>query len=255
MIYFFVGALLGLAVGYYIVNRRRKPATPLTCFEYWVFIPGEEMPPQDEILRVTMLDTHLTTREGLLFSDIRLHISLVLKAKNAHAFRPDLFDRHITPTEETLAGLAKAKAFIKLRYLSEIPLPDRRHIVFMPRLAATVCELGNGLVVFDVIQEKLFAKTDFLNETTFRVIWIEGPSAGHVETRGLIKIGIPEIVTEEISPDQRTLALEVIELAAQKLWQGQASLDDLAVECFDDTFKIEIGPKTRILRLQASGGS
>ncbi len=124
---------------YVAIHRRQKPRY-FAMAEYWVYLPGDRMPLQDDIMTLMVASnpygrggrSPIGTAEGLVFSDIRLHIALVLRSKNPHIFRPDLFEEHIQPTKEILESLSAAQSLVKLRFASDIPLKDKRHLQFPP---------------------------------------------------------------------------------------------------------------------------
>ena len=122
------------AVGFSL--RLLKKPKYFACAEYFVYLPQEAMPDQDQLMdRVIKGGPYgqpITSQEGILFSDIRLHLGLILRSKNPHVFRPDTFETHITPTQEILGELSNARAAVKVRYLSEEPLADKRHLQLLP---------------------------------------------------------------------------------------------------------------------------
>src|SRR5579885_1987197 len=85
---------------------RKRPRPFFAHGEYWVYLPSEDMPSQEEIMnRMLLGNPHridgklpITKNEALIFSDVRLQIALVLRSRNAHVFRPDLFNEHVEPT-------------------------------------------------------------------------------------------------------------------------------------------------------------
>lgn len=206
--------------------------------------------------------------EAMLFSDIRLHMALVLREKNAHAFRPDLFDSHIVPSQEVLQNLGASEAFLKLQYIATERLRDDRHLRFMPYLAESVGALGRATAVFDPIGERLQSFSEFQGELqaagdtascsyNVRPIWMESENGGIGATRGLVKIGLPELETPESAADHRVLILDVLSEASQQLWQTRQPIQTLTTESFGDHFELEIryarkGPASaRIRRIHA----
>jgi hypothetical protein len=84
---------------------RRGPKKPpyLAMAEYWVYLREPQAPTQDDVM-TRMIQTNpfqrggvspIGAKEGLLWSDIRFHMALALRDKNAHIFRPDLFEPHV----------------------------------------------------------------------------------------------------------------------------------------------------------------
>lgn len=268
MIWFFLGILLGFAVGYAILRRRRQEERFLSTNEYWIYLPAERGPNQALLMKGLLSRAGpITQREGLLFSDIRLHIALVLRSKNPHVFRPDLFEAHIEPTAEMLATLAEATSLVKVRYISETPLRDLASVQLLPHLALAVADDGGGRLVYDCVKEELCTVEEFramLSRTPdctqgdqqVRAVWKVAEVGGWGETRGLRKIGLPELTTHPMEADERVLVIDLLELAAAKLWEARRRLDSVRVDLFGDEFEILTSPArnqrstVRILRIQ-----
>jgi len=227
--------------------------------EYWIYLPGEEMPSQDALMHRMLRGnphrnagkTPVGKNEALIFSDVRLHIALVLRSRNAHVFRPDLFSEHVEPTAPMLEGLAGAKSFAKVRFISEEPLKDMRHLRFLAYAADAIAELGNGSVIFDVVAEKLYSpaefgeKLDALGDATdadFQtdVVWSRSAAGGIAETRGLEKVGLPELATEEMNTDQRVLVTAILEGVIRQVWTLDTLPPAADVNYFDDHYRVEI---------------
>lgn len=271
-----VGILIGAALGWLLVTRRTSKPSFLSSNEYWVYLPGAEMPDQNGIMKQVIGDNPyksrgrnpITPREGLLLSDTRLHMALVLRARNPHVFRPDLFDEHVEPTAQILADLANSESLVKVRYISEQPLKDRASVQLLPHLADAVAELGGGRVIYDCMKEEIIDRESFrglltanpdLNQADVQVrpVWRRAEHGGWAETRGLRKIGLPELATERMEADEQVLVTEVLGDAARKLWEAGELLEKVDVRLFEDEFQVMVGkPKNRvssvrILRVQS----
>ena len=265
----------GLIVCYLWLTRRHQSPF-LALAEYWVYLPGDKMPSQDDMMTLMVRDNPYHRRgaspigpsEGLLFSDVRLHSALVLRSKNPHVFRPDQFDEHIHPSEEVLEALKQAKSLLKIRYASETPLKDKRHLQFLLHAADSMAELGNAQVIFDLKEEKLMTREELremlkanFNVTGYelhtQVIWKQIGRTGHAETRGLNKIGIDEWKTADLELDQQVIATHVLSEAIRAIWDQQTLTDGLEVEAFGDTFRLQFEKMkekmtaVKILRVQA----
>jgi hypothetical protein len=251
--------------------RKRKY---FAACEYWVYLPGAEIPDQ-ELLMTRMISRNpyarggelpITKREGLIFSDIRLHISLVLRSKNPHVFRPDLLGEPLEISADALKALADSQSLVKVRYVSEEKLTDDRHLQFLPHYADSVIFLAKGLAVYDVVAERLYLPAEFaailsqsVKVTSFdahvRVLWHKELASGNARTKGLIKKGFPELQTDEAHLDQQVLVTEVMEQAARQIWDMDEVPKEISVNVFDDEFKLEIQPaktgpyRVRILRI------
>jgi hypothetical protein len=265
--------IVGLAFGYLAMVRRSKP-TYLASAEYWVYFPGEQMPDQNEVM-ARMVGRNPYTKqgrspigpaEGLLFSDVRLHIALVRRSVNAHVFRPDLF-ADVEIDAESFQALNDANSFAKIRYLSEEPLPDKRHLQFLMHASDAVASLGNGSLIYDRTAERMYRKADLERllaenldvtgpEFHLRTVWNPEPHGGRVETKGFRKIGRNDLRTETIESDEELIVTAVMEEAAGKIWEKSPEGDSVEVEAFEDHFRVVLEKSNveptpvKVLRIQ-----
>lgn len=265
--------VLGFIVGSLVTTRRK--ARYFAVIEFWVYSPRTELPPQDQIMHRMLAGSPYGTpgnrpigrAEGVLFSDIRTHIALVLKSKNRTAFRPDLVAADVIPTDSQLADLANCESMIKVRYASEEPLKDTRHVTFVTHAADAVAELTGSNLIYDTQSERLFTRDDlqrFLErdpsgtdpEWHLRVCWKRTPAGETAKTRGLEKVGLSNFSTSEMEADEKILVQTVLEEAAVKAWKTGLQDKELEVESFEDRFRVIILPgrtrekRVRILRVQ-----
>lgn len=251
---FFAGMLLALL-------RKDRPRAYFAHAEYWVYLPGSQMPAQEAIMNRMLRESPrrhdgkypITKTEALLFSDVRLHIALVLRAKNAHVFRPDLFEEHVEPTPDRLAALADSQSFVKIRFISESELQDHRHLRFLAHAADAVAAMGDGRAVYDVTAERLYTIEEFGQDLDLagdaaspefqcQVVWQRSHVGGTAETRGLVKIGHPELSTEEMNADQQVLVTAILEEVIRRLWNEPQLPPAVEVSYFEDPYRVEIGP-------------
>ncbi len=232
------------------------------------------MPEQDDIMRRMIGENPhsrpgkqaIGAKEGIIFSDIRLHMALVLRNKNPQLFRPDLFREHLEISADVLTALANSHSFVKARYISEEPLNNDRHLHFMAHLADSTASVGGGLCVDDLVAEEIVTADKFSQNLELdadaarfdmhvRVIWEKSLDSGHAETKGLLKKGLPELVTEEAYPDQRVIINEVMLEGARELWNRTEIPPQVEVTAYGDVFRLLINPdrkgpmKVRILRV------
>lgn len=235
------------------------------------------MPEQDKIMTRMIAEnpysrsghSAIGPKEGLLFSDIRLHLGLVLRSKNTHVFRPDIFRSTLEPSPAILSALSASHSMIKVRYISEEPLGNDRHLQFLPHMASAVTDLGGALAIYDVTAERMFTPEELHKELSanlevnnfdfhVNVVWEKDLRAGHAETKGLVKKGMHELCTEDAHLDQRVLVQEVTMEAARTLWERNELPPQVEVIAFGDQFRLEIiktrsGPyKARIFRVGAA---
>ncbi len=269
-----VGFAFGLLVGYLIVTRKHRPRFHAIC-EYWVYLPGTEMPGQSALLD-RMIGSNpfaqagrspIGKTEGLVFSDVRLHTALILRSKNTNVFRPDLFESDVDLTASQLQALSRSQSIVKIRFLSDQVLPDKRHLQFCIHAAAAAADLGSGELVYDVTSERMMDLVDLQSElaehfdaTTadlhVRTVWSKSDVGGHAYTKGLPKIGSLELKTAEIAEDEKTLAMEVITAATHKIWREGKAAEPFELDVFHDKFQLLLGVAkdgfvpVRIMRVQ-----
>jgi hypothetical protein len=256
-----VGLILGvIAVSLIRIAKQPRRVRYFAACEYWVFIPDDKMPNQDEIMTSMVARNPHTqggqapvgAKEGILFSDVRLHCSLVLRAKNPHVFRPDIY-AEVEVSPDILAGLSLAQAIVKIRYVSEVPLSDDRHLQFLPHMAGAYARMGKATAIYDAVTEQLFTPQEFEGilgqdidvkrpEVHVRVSWIRDGGAARAETKGLIKKGMAELVTADARIDNERLVCEVLEDAAHLAWTRGENLETEIVEYFGDKFEVRILP-------------
>lgn len=271
-----VGAIVGIcAVSIIKIMKQPRRQRYFAACEYWVFLPTDQMPNQDDIMTSMVArnphsqagETPIGAKEGLLFSDVRLHCSLVLRSKNPHVFRPDIYsDVEVSP--DVLTGLGLAQSIVKVRYVSEVPLTDDRHLQFLPHMAGAYARLGKATAVYDAVSESLYTKDQFeamlgadidakRPDFHVRVAWVRDPGSARAETKGLIKKGMAELVTADARPDNERLVCEVLQDAAFLGWSRGEHLGTEIVEYFGDKFEVRILPPkdqkslVHIVRFQA----
>lgn len=223
-----LAALLAVVVARRFLFGRKERQWWMHC-EYWVYSQAEALPVQSALLRTTVQrNPHnkpgapiITQREGLLFSDIRLHLALALRRRNPSAFRPDLAEGFAAPTPEALARLAECTAFCKARYASERRLKHNGHLILLPHIAGALATLTKGSLVVDVVAGQIFTAEEFAEKLArqprpespsfhLRVAW-EG---GRALARGMRKVGLADWVTEPQDADHEVLAQALLVKAA-----------------------------------------
>lgn len=188
--------------------------------------------------------------EGLLMSDIRLHIALATRRKNPTSFRPDLFSE-VKLEREHLERLPTSQAFARLRFVADPPLGDMRHLQLLPHLARCVCELGNGGLVYDLMRQEMFLPEDFAAmlsdnpdctgpQVHTRLSWIHEGEVCRMIAFGLGKLGLPDLWTHPAACDLEVLLREVMQAAVIEIWSQRAMPEILAVEAFDDRFELDL---------------
>jgi hypothetical protein len=230
-----------------------------TIVEYWVYLPDTELPAQDHVLKHMFSGpaaSRLEPKDGLLLSDIRLHVGMALRSKNASLFRPDLIDEIKGLAPDILSAIAGSRAVIRLRFVSESPLADRRYCKSLAHLAAAYAEVSRAPVVYDRMKAELLSTESFVSRLCeshqadfhVRVSW--NPVSSEVVTHGLTKAGLAEWATSLERDDLRATVVAVVEQAADLAFElGRLPLDE-SFEYLGDRYQIVFHPGPFTTQLQ-----
>lgn len=207
--------------------------------------------------------------DGLFMSDVRLSIALVRKEKNPHLFDPTDLVTAAFADNGLSEAMVEAKTLVRLSYISEQPLRDRRHLQFLAHAADAYASLTGSILILDPVAGIPRTKSDMeswlssqldLTVPQGQVQWDEERSEDTVrwKSRGFVKLGYPEIETYDISADQAMLTRELLESLTKSHWYGPLTPEnDAEAELYGDRF-VFVLEKTkspnlmmlRILRLQ-----
>lgn len=248
-------------VGLLVFQRLRSKPKQVARIEYWVYIPGTRLPELEALMTAMVAENPhnrpgkpcIGAREGMLFTDIRLRMTVALREKNSSLFRPDLFEQQAVPSVPVLEGLASSRAMIRISYVSEQPLLDDRQLIFLPHMAGAVSRLASGSVVFDRVSEKLYEVQEFDEfltrsnplsgfDSQVRVFWVPDLEGGHAETRGMAKVGALELKSLSAPSDQEAIVRAVLEAVAQKIWSGEPVEESAEIDLYGDQFIVAMRP-------------
>ncbi|CAN5574570.1 hypothetical protein BH11ARM2_BH11ARM2_17170 [soil metagenome] len=235
-----------------LLGRRDGPPKLPTEAEYWVFVREARLPDHAEILRRLLHENPygkarnpIGTGDAILFSDVRWHTALVLREKNALAFRPDVLAGAMTERAGQDAVL-DAKAFIRLRYHSDVPLEDRRYLRLLVHTADAYLDILDGLGVYDQTAERFFTPSSLkaalqadpvaLSPSLhLRRGWRPEAEGEAAYANGFLKVGLPNIQTEPVSRDATTLIEQVFERLTDEIWNAGEMKTE--VELYEDRFQ------------------
>lgn len=254
----FVVAIAAIIAWRMLVGKRVKGY--LAIAEYWVYTDDTVLPPAERLMdRMINANPHnrrgapaIGAREGMLFTDIRLHLGVALRDKNPALFRPDLLDSEVEPTAEILAEFSKANAMVRVRYVSEVPLKDFRHLQFLPHYADSVAQMMGGSVVLDRITNQVWSAGEFHEhlsntpnmerpEAQILIKWIEVADECRIETRGMAKIGMPEWRTESLPIDEKVITTALVMRATSSIFRNPSLAPPYEFEEFETTYVVEPG--------------
>jgi hypothetical protein len=235
----------------------RKPPKPYRItadLEYWVFVPKAELPPQEQVMESLLAAPALEPAHHLLLSDVRLHVGLATRDKNALSFRPDVLGEG---AETLMDRLAECQGFFRVRFLAEKLGSERRHLVYLPYLAYAYGRLAGAVAIADRAMGKTYGFEEFgayLKECRrperfsdhVAVDWIPEEQGGHAQTRGMGKLGLPELISPRVARDEERIVTVLLAEYAERLWRDGAVPDSREFELFEDDFLVEpCGPQRR----------
>lgn len=191
----------------------------------------------------------ITAREGILFSDLRLHLAVAKREKNPFAFRPDLFDDNAEPDAGVLERLSDSHTLATVRYASQVPLVDKRHLQFATHLADTIARLTRGKLIFDTVCERFWTPEELARELGLdnnaertslhlRVAWKRVDGGHRGMTLGLRKVGRAELATSLQEEDEEVLVTSVLTTAAEQVFRSPDVTWPLRVTVHGDVFVV-----------------
>lgn len=229
--------------------------------EWWIYLPSLPPPEQNQAMAAMMqyrLPTSgklapLTPGDGLIFSDVRLHIGLVLREKNPHVFRPDLLLKTVECSAAQLQALGLSSAVLVVRYVSDVPFNDPTFLRSLSYLVATYAKLSGAALIVDHEAEILWTTDTFqqaLEEdpnATSRDLhvhtdWTPGDGGGTAQTIGMRKLGLPELMTPFSPSDHRAAIMEVLSLASEHIWNVQSWVPQIDLTAFVDQYRVALTP-------------
>ena len=234
--------LVGLFIAILIWRRLKALASQPLCgqVEYWIYNNIQRIPPTAALMDAVVNKNPynkpgqpaITAREGILFSDIRLHMAVAKREKNPEAFRPDLFEDHVEVTGDILETLSNCTSLVTIQYSSNKPLPDSRHLQFTTHLADAVGRLTKGQLIYDTITHHFWRPDELAialhadnyaerPELHLRVLWTETSEGCRASTLGLKKVGRPELQTAWQEKDSEILTKTLLEMAARRLFENK----------------------------------
>ena len=243
---------IGIVVARYFKSRKGRY---LAHVEYWVLSPTTKLPDLTETMAAVMQSPAITPTEGLLFSDVRFKIGLILANKNRNA---ELLTRL-----EYRDAFARAGSAIRVQYTSETKLDARKHLQFCVHVANALAGQVGALSILDVVADRLWPLPEFKEFLTK-----QHHATGyedHVEitqqddhsfwVRGLQKVGVPDIHTLPVENDKLLLAKSILEQYAVASWEAMEPATE-PIEEYGDQFILLRTPQkpgtetARLLRRQ-----
>ena len=252
-------ALLGAA--WYFRGRRQSPA-PRQRFriEFWIFSQEDQRPSDAEIMKrisaAPFAKGGIRNEDARMIADIRFNIGRARREKNGMLFRPDVIgDPDAEIDADALSKVDSVDTIITVRFASDsAPIEPKRYLRLATYVVEAVCELCRSVAVWDAVKQELFLPGSLRSrlsenadgaayEHHVDVRWGEIEGAGVAFTRGMEKIGLPDLSFDDQPLDQRTLATYLVEETAKECWNTE-ELHDSRFTGFGEEFAVEVGKET-----------
>lgn len=264
--------LLGLLFGL-LAGRARARRQPLVHCEYWIYVPKAVLPKQDEVVDLMMqgqgragtLAGPIGPAEGLLLSHVGLHVGLVLRSKNPTAFRPDLAHGVEALDAAMLDALHASEALIRVVFVSRKPPARLVHLPFTASMALGYMKVADGALVYDVASDTVHLPEAFRKtlecpptEASSHVVvrWTYDSVGWTARSKGMGKMGLPELALGPLETDHQALAVELVRAAAEALWKSGSFPKSLTVTAFNDEYTLRLGePRRGIVPLNVESRS
>ena len=221
--------------------------------EYWVYSKASNLPTTEKLMiRLVGENPYIQQganpvggAEGLVLSDIRLKIALVLQQKNPRLFEGKLLPESITDHHEFVNDVGTFKSIVRLQYISTTKLKDKRHLQFLMHAADAAAEINDAHWILDKITGTLRSKeeqADILRQN-FNVtklefhVRLEAGEDCTFSSYGLRKIGISDFDTHPVSTDQMQLVREILEKYMALSWERGEPFPD-PIKAYEDEFYI-----------------
>lgn len=244
-------AVLAVAIGAGFYARTSQLSKFHLHAEYWVYSSKGEMPNQDRLMARLVGDNPYVQRgqnpigaaEGLLFSDVRLKIALLIRSKNPNLFEWSKLPESIPDHHEFVKDVGSLNSIIRLQFGSSTKPKDKRHLQFLMHAADAAAELTEATWIFDKITGSLRTREELqeILRTNFDVtkpefhVRIQESEDQTFRSFGLVKIGIPDFETHPVPSDQMSLVRDILEKYISLSWQRGEAFPD-PIKAYDDEF-------------------
>lgn len=253
----FAAAVLGIF--WFLARRKTKSLRPpVTRVEFWVYSPTEQRPTDKQIMERLVSDNPHHKRglppigaaEGLTFSDVRFHIGVVKRAKNAMLFHPEIVSELDAEIPSDLPQILEDSVSVFIvRFVADGREKNLGYLQFCVYVADTIASVTNSKLIWDtesqtfIFPKELSAALDDNPDATrfeLQVVthWTETPFEGRAFTRGMAKAGIPDVEFAGSPLDQKVLAMFLVEESARRLWQA-SSVEPVAFSGYGEEFEVD----------------
>jgi hypothetical protein len=241
--------VISSAIGAYVYYARKQRF--LAHAEYWVYSKAVELPSTEKLMvRLVGSNPYIQQgqnpiggAEGLVLSDVRLKIALILQKKNPKLFEGRLLPDSIAEHHEFVNDVGQFNSIVKLQYVSPTKLKDKRHLQFLIHAADAVAEIVDAKWILDKVTGSLRTKDELATilQSNFNVtkmefhVRLESNEDNTFSSFGLGKVGIADFDTHPVSADQAQLVREILSKYMTLSWERGEAFPD-PIKAYDDEF-------------------
>ena len=259
LVYIAIAAPIIVLIVVGLLYEKRKHLQPLVNYEFWVFSNVQRCPPIDAILHEAISNNPfntpgfpcITTREGAFFTDIRFRCALATRKHNPEAFKPDALMELGDEMNDYLELLNSSHSLVRVQFASTIAIKSHAHLQFLFHVMAAMMRLTKSEIALDVVSQNLLTKSDVALmmgrsnnvedfESQVRVHWTRNGDLGQARTRGMIKVGLPELETERLVSNMETTTTNLLRQAGKELFDELKFKTTLDLSYFGAQYKAEI---------------
>ncbi|MEW5883634.1 MAG: hypothetical protein AB1725_05365 [Armatimonadota bacterium] len=262
-----VVAALSWFLSRYIHSVRSKAQVvrqPLLIIEFWVYARNSQRPTQEELTGMLMGEgkTSIGTAEALVFTDIRFQMGTVKREANAMLFQPGaLLEPDAALPPDLAERIEQTQAVHTVRFVAEPGAFTEREesaLRLATWVALATADLADGTVIVDIETQSAYTPEQFRQAVEHHgadafalhvaTRWWDDERAAYCFTRGLNKIGQPDIVAEDVPTDFQTLATHLVGEYAEHVWKTRDP-SPTVLEVFGSRFLLFTQPADALLSL------
>jgi hypothetical protein len=263
---FLVGALV-VFLSKYIHSARSKGRIvrqPPLVIEFWVYSRNPKRPTQEELTAALMGGgkTSIGTAEALVFTDVRFHMGTVKREANALLFQPGaLLEPDAVLPPDLAERIEQAQAVHTVRFVAEPGVLTEREesaLRLSTWVALAIADLADGTAIVDIEAQVAYTPEQFREALEHHgadafalhvaTRWWDDERAAYCFSRGLNKIGQPDIVAEDVPVDFQTLATHLVGEYAEHVWKTRDP-SPTVLEAFGSRFLMFTQPADASLKL------
>jgi len=253
------GALAELLRQYlrFVRSQAHAARQQVLVIEFWVYSRNPQRPTQEDLTRVLIGDgpPRIGTAEALVFTDVRFHMGTVKREANAMLFQPGaLLEPDAALPPDLAERIEQAQAVHTVRFVAEPgALTEREEsaLRLSTWAALAIAEVAGGTLIVDIEAQSAYTPEQFRQAIEqngadafglhIATRWWDDERTTYCFTRGLNKIGQPDIVAEDVPSDFQTLARHLVGEFAEHVWKTR-DLSPTVLEAFGSRFLLFTQP-------------